>query len=85
MIDFEYSSVIKGHHIYKDIFAIIGKTRFNKYPQIPQNFLSLELLYGHAKFTGRNPKFRRQGNPMKCAGKFTFLVYGIDISYTRKF
>ena len=25
--------------------------------------------------TGRNPKFPGQGNPMKCPGKFTFLVH----------
>ena len=28
-----------------------------------------------ASCTGRNPKFPGQGNPMKCPGKFTFLLH----------
>ena len=42
-------------------------------------------ILSNSSSTGRNPKFPGPGNPMKCAGQFTFPVHGMDISYSRKF
>ena len=50
-------------------------TIWSVFPNPVTKFPTNSTVYMKKVSIGRNPKFPEQGNPMKCAGKFTFLVH----------